>query len=113
MTAGTYETNLAQALDNGFPELLAHKVAEIAARTAEPAGARTFTVIYTGMGEPIVHAAGCAHILRDSLNGAYATEDITGTLEDAGAHVYADMLDEGSMSREDCVPNLNVKPCAR
>lgn len=114
MTAKTYEEHRAEALDNGFPELLAHKVAEIRTRDERPAdGPRTFTVIYTGMGEPIVHAAGCAHNVRDSLAGAHTTEDITGTLEDVGTQVYADMLEEGSMSPEDCIPNLRVKPCAR
>lgn len=110
----TYEAKLAEALENGFPELLAHKVAEIAARRSEPSsGSRTYTVIYTGMGEPIVHAAGCSHNLRDSLAGAHTTEDITGTLEEVGLAVYSDMLEEGSMSPEDCIPNLRIKPCAR
>jgi hypothetical protein len=114
MTAKTYDEHKAEALHNGFPELLAHKVAEIRARRPQPAGdVRTFTVIYTGVNEPIVHAAGCTHNLRDSLAGAHTTEDITGTLEDVGRQVYADMLDEGSMDPGDCVPNLRVKPCAR
>jgi hypothetical protein len=110
---GTYETELAKALEGGFPELLAHKVAEIRARRESGSEPRTFTVIYTGMGEPIVHRAGCAHNLRDSLAGAHATEDITGTLEDVGRAVYSDMLEEGSMNSEDCIPNLRIKPCAR
>ena len=115
MTAtNAYDAKLSEARENGFPELLAQKVADIATRRLEPSsGARTFTVIYTGMGEPIVHAAGCSHNVRDSLQGAHTTEDITGTLEDVGCQVYADMLDEGSMSPEDCRSYLNVKPCAR
>jgi hypothetical protein len=109
-----YDAKLTEARENGFPELLAQKVAEIATRRLEPSTApRTFTVIYTGVNEPIVHAAGCSHNVRDSLQGAHTTEDITGTLEDVGHHVYADMLDEGSMTPEDCQSYLIVKPCAR
>lgn len=115
MTAtNAYDAKLNEARDNGFPDLLAQKVAEIATRRTEPsAEARTFTVIYTGMGEPIVHAAGCSHNVRDSLKGLHTTEDIAGTLDEVAQHVYADMLDEGSMTPGDCLDYLHVKPCAR
>ncbi|MGY5634191.1 hypothetical protein ACW7N6_38265 [Streptomyces sp. UC1A3] len=115
MTAtNAYDAKLTEARENGFPELLAQRVAEIATRRVRPSTeTRTFTVIYTGTGEPIVHAAGCSHNVRDSLKGLHTTEDITGTLEDVGHQVYADMLDEGSMSPEDCRSYLIVKPCAR
>jgi hypothetical protein len=80
----------------------------------EEAPGRAFTVIYTGSGEPIVHAAGCAHNVRDSLRGVHSAEDITGTLEDVAARVYADMIEEDpDTSAADYVAHLSVKPCAR
>ncbi|MFE2486001.1 hypothetical protein ACFXGR_22425 [Streptomyces mirabilis] len=80
---------------------------------AAPAG-RTFTVIYTGGGEPIVHAAGCSHNVRDSFQGVHTTEQVTGSLEDVAAYVYADMIDEDeALTGEDFISELTVKPCAR
>jgi hypothetical protein len=75
---------------------------------------RTFTVIYTGGGEPIVHAAGCSHNVRDSFQGVHTTEQVTGSLEDVAAHVYADMIAEDeALTGEDFIADLTVKPCAR
>lgn len=83
------------------------------AAPAAPAG-RTFTVIYTGGGETIVHAAGCSHNVRDSFQGVHTTEQVTGSLEDVATHVYADMIAEDeTLTGEDFVADLTVKPCAR
>lgn len=111
MNKTVYGAKKTEARENGFPELLAHKVAEIAARDVP---ATSFTVIYIDSGEPIVHAEGCMHILRDSLNGAYTTEDFTGTLTDVAAGVYADQIDEDPDGDAEAYrAYLNVKPCAR
>ncbi|MFF3312534.1 hypothetical protein [Streptomyces sp. NPDC002952] len=92
---------------------LAGAAEEPKAVPATPAG-RSFKIIYTGGGEPIVHADGCSHNVRDSLQGAHTTETITGTLEDVAAHVFADFLAEDDTSTPgDFVTDLSVKPCAR
>ncbi|MFE1126808.1 hypothetical protein ACFW6R_09155 [Streptomyces albidoflavus] len=75
---------------------------------------RTFTVIYTGGGNPIVHATGCAHNIRDSLQGVHRAVQVTGSLESVAAHVYADMIAEDETATgADFVADLAVKPCAR
>lgn len=74
---------------------------------------RSYTVIYTGAGEPIVHATGCTHNVRDSLRGAYTSEEVGGTLEDVAAHVFSDMIEEDPDSLPaDFLRDMNIKPCA-
>jgi hypothetical protein len=74
---------------------------------------RSYTVIYTGAGEPIVHATGCTHNVRDSLQGVHTSEVITGSLTEVSAKVFSDFIDEGAGDAEDFVNDLRVKPCAR
>lgn len=72
----------------------------------------SYTVIYTGGGEPVVHRTGCSHNLRDSGQGVHRTQVITGSIDDVCREVFNDFI------TEDADPgtfygDLNVKPCAR
>ncbi|MEU0940128.1 hypothetical protein [Embleya sp. NPDC005971] len=79
--------------------------------TAAPAG-RSYTVTYTGAGEPIVHATGCSHVRRDSQYGTHRTVIVTGDLVAVAGHVYEDFIEEGQ-DPADWIGDLQVKNCAR
>ncbi|MBL3806131.1 hypothetical protein [Streptomyces sp. BRB081] len=54
------------------------------------------TVVYTGMGDPEVHAAGCADIARTMKTRGVSSEELDAADARAvSAHVYADQIDEG------------------
>ncbi|MFG3228151.1 hypothetical protein ACGF07_25665 [Kitasatospora sp. NPDC048194] len=74
--------------------------------------ALSYTVIYTGGGEPVVHRTGCSHNLRDSGRGAHRTQVIAGTIDDVCREVFSDFLSEDD-DPSDFYGDLNVKPCAR
>lgn len=74
--------------------------------------AQAVTVIYTGSGDPIVHAAKCGDIRKDSRNGAHGSETFTAsTLEDVAAVVYADQIAESDGVAFGYVYDLTIKPC--
>lgn len=83
-----------------------------AAQPVEEAPSASYTVVYTGGGEPIVHRTGCAHNVRDSGHGAHRTQVIAGSIDDVCRAVFSDFLGEDD-DPGDCYGDLNVKPCAR
>lgn len=89
-----------------------YEPAEEAAEEPAPTG-RPYTVIYTDGQGPVVHATGCAHNVRDSIGGAYRTEEIQGDLKAVAAKVFEDFIEESGDDPEDFIADLAVKPCAR
>ncbi|MFD6783817.1 hypothetical protein [Streptomyces diastaticus] len=70
------------------------------------------TVVYAGMGDPEVHAAGCADIARTMKTRGVSSEELDAADARAvSAHVYADQIDEGG-DVDDLVAALSFKPCA-
>lgn len=74
--------------------------------------ANSYTVIFTGGGEPIVHRTGCTHNLRDTGHGAYPKKVINGSIADVCRDVFSDFLSEDDDPGA-FLGDLNVKPCAR
>lgn len=91
------------------------KLYEPAEETVEepaPTG-RSYTVIYTDSQGPVVHATGCSHNVRDSIQGVHQTEDIVGDLKAVAASVFSDFIEEAGDDPEAYIVDLKVKPCAR
>ncbi|WP_030888898.1 MULTISPECIES: hypothetical protein [Streptomyces] len=73
---------------------------------------RRVTVIYTGMGDPHVHAAGCPDIPRTlRAYGNHCEHLDVHDAVDIAKSVYSDQINEGC-TPEDLAFALDIKPCA-